>query len=220
MIEPTPVEVRGLTFRYRRRQPPVLTDIHHRFEPATVTAITGPSGGGKSTLLYLIGLLLAPEQGDVVVGGIPAATGSDRDRSQMRSRTMGFVFQDAMLDPSRTVLANVMEGAVYTGMPADRRQSRARELLQELGIDHRAEHRPGEISGGQAQRVALCRALVKSPPVILADEPTGNLDTDAADLVWNILDQQARAGCTVIVATHDRARAIACTAHLDLADTA
>lgn len=218
MIEPTPVEVRGLTFRYRRRQAPTLTDVQHAFEPGCVTAITGPSGGGKSTLLYLIGLLLAPESGAIVVGGA-AVVGSDRERSRIRSRTMGFVFQDAMLDPSRTVLANVMEGAVYTGMAADVRAARSRALLDELGIAHRADHRPGEISGGQAQRVALCRALIKSPPVILADEPTGNLDPDAADLVWRLLVEQARAGCTVIVATHDRGRALACDRHLDLAMT-
>lgn len=216
MIAATPVEVRDLTFRYHRRQPAVLADISCGFEPSAITAITGPSGGGKSTLLYLIGLLLRPEHGTIVVGRATAAVRSDGERSRMRSATMGFVFQDAMLDPSRTVLANVMEGAVYTGMPVVDRRRIAHDLLEQLGIAHRADHRPGEISGGQAQRVALCRALIKTPPVILADEPTGNLDSEAAALVWDLLARQARQGSTVIVATHDRSRAEACDHHLDL----
>lgn len=208
------VTVSGVTFAYRRQ--PIVAELSHQFPPGAVSAITGPSGGGKSTLLYLIGLLLRPQRGSIAIDGREVDVESDTARSRARSSAIGFVFQDAMLDPSRTVLANVMEGAVYTGMRRGERRRRAWELLAALGIDHRADHRPGEISGGQAQRVALCRALIKHPSVVLADEPTGNLDAASAEVVWELLARQASGGATVIVATHDRERAAACDELLDL----
>lgn len=204
---PAVVVVRDLTFGYRGSTEPVISSLGHEFCPAAVTIVTGPSGCGKSTLLYLLGLLLTPTAGSVDIDSVPASHLPDGERSALRARRIGFVFQDAALDPSRTILDNVVEGAVYAGMPHRAAVARARDLLADLGVRHRADHRPGQISGGQAQRVALCRALIKDPDVLLADEPTGNLDTETAAAVWGLLSERAAAGATVVVATHDAARA-------------
>lgn len=207
---------RDLTFAYRRSDPAVVTGLTHAFTPGAVTAVTGPSGRGKSTLLYLVALMLSPERGSVLLDGADTAGTSDAYRSYLRATRIGMVFQDALLDPARTVVDNVVEGALYTGLPAAWARRRAVELLERTDVAHRADHRPGEISGGQAQRVALCRALVKDPPVLLADEPTGNLDPASADVVWGVLADHARAGATVVVATHDPARVAACDERVDL----
>jgi putative ABC transport system ATP-binding protein/lipoprotein-releasing system ATP-binding protein len=177
--------------------------LSHRFVAGAVTGVTGPSGRGKSTLLYLLGLLLRPGVGRVLYGGQAVHGLADVARSRIRARRVGFVFQDAVLDASRSVLDAVVEPGLYAGARRAQMVPRARALLQEMGIAVRAGHRPGEISGGQAQRVALCRALVNDPQVILADEPTGNLDRDNSATVLRVLRQAAGAGRTVVVATHD-----------------
>lgn len=194
-----------LTFAYRSGQAPVLNRFTYSFLSG-VTVVGGPSGCGKSTLLYLLGLMLAPGTGRVVLDGTDVSSLSDAARSRLRASHVGFVFQDAALDPSRTVLDNVTEGGLYAGIPAAEGRLRARSLLQEFGVTTQETHRPGEISGGQAQRVALCRALLKRPRVILADEPTGNLDSDSADIVWSALYAAADAGTTVVVASHNTER--------------
>jgi ABC-type lipoprotein export system ATPase subunit len=200
----TVVGAQGLTFAYRAGTPPVIDTLTLELPAAAVTTITGPSGSGKSTLLYLLALMIRPTGGEVVWDGVAASRLPDAARSRLRAARVGFVFQDALLDPARTVLANVCDSALFAGMPRRTAAGRARELLARFGVEHRADHRPGEISGGQAQRVALCRALLTDPRVVFADEPTGNLDDDSADTVWQALADHAVAGGTVIMATHHR----------------
>lgn len=192
-----------LEFRYQRTGPLLLHGLNVAFFPGEIVALTGASGSGKSTLLYLLALLIRPVGGTIKWFGAPVATAPDRDRSRLRAIESGFIFQDAMLDPSRTVIENVCEPAIFAGMHPDRALVRGRDLLESFGLANRADHRPGEISGGQAQRVGLCRALLKSPRLIFADEPTGNLDAGTADVVWDALVEHARGGATVLVATHE-----------------
>ncbi|AIE83176.1 ABC transporter ATP-binding protein [Actinotignum schaalii] len=197
------IATRELRFRYRKGAEELFDGLTHVFAPAAITAVTGASGRGKSTLLYLLGLTLTPSSGQVLIDGAAASELTDRERSRLRARRIGFVFQDSELDPTRPVLDSVMEPGLYAGHSLTDTRTRARELLAGLGLEHRADHRPGQISGGQAQRVAVCRALVNSPTFILADEPTGNLDPDNANLVLGALRQAAESGCSVIIATHD-----------------
>lgn len=197
------VSVEDLRFAYRRGAEEIFDDLTYSFTPGAVTALTGPSGRGKSTLLYVLALMLTPTTGRVRLGETDASSLPDRDRSGLRAGTIGFVFQDSELDPSRSIVDSVMEPGLYAGLEKGALEDRARSLLARFGLEHRADHRPGEISGGQAQRVAVCRALVNEPAVILADEPTGNLDPDNAALVLDALAEAAAEGRTVIVATHD-----------------
>lgn len=204
MRRPEPsISATDLHFGYHRRLAPLFEGIALDFFPGEVVAITGRSGTGKSTLLYLLALLLQPGGGTVRWHGRSVATLPDGERSRLRAVESGFIFQDAMLDPSRTVLENVCEPAIFAGMRHAAARHRAAELLDKFGLAHRAEHRPGEVSGGQAQRVGLCRALLRSPRLLFGDEPTGNLDAETAELVWQELVAQSRAGATVLIATHD-----------------
>ncbi|KMM47385.1 ABC transporter [Cellulomonas sp. A375-1] len=195
---------RGLGFRYRRTAPLVIGDLDLDFAAGAITTITGASGRGKSTLLYVVAGLLRPATGHVLWDGTPLDTQPDGRRAQWRAVTSGFVFQDAMLDPARTVMDNVCEPALFAGMEPRLARRRAADLLERLGVAHRVGHRPGEISGGQAQRVAMCRALVIDPAVLYCDEPTGNLDDESAAVVWEMLEETAADGTTVLVATHDQ----------------
>jgi len=199
------IGVESLSFAYRQDLGVVLNDFTHQFSPGSVTAITGPSGCGKSTLLYILGLMLQPTSGRVMLGGQNTVDLSDYARSCLRASMIGFVFQDAILDPSRTILENVLEAGIYADLDPHDSRERALQLLSAFGVDRRADRRPGEISGGQAQRVALCRALLKHPAVILADEPTGNLDRTSGQTVWEALQRAAVEGATVVIATHDQA---------------
>ncbi|MBB5830450.1 ABC transporter ATP-binding protein [Brachybacterium aquaticum] len=195
--------VEDLRFRYRRGGEEMYRGLNATFTPGAVTAITGASGRGKSTLLYLLGLLLSPSSGRVLLDGQDVSAAPDAERSALRAGRFGFVFQDSELDPTRTLLDSVSEVGLYGGMPAGTLRPRARELLDRFGLGHRADHRPGQISGGQAQRVALCRALMNDPDIVLADEPTGNLDPGNADLVLDQLTEIAADGRSVLIATHD-----------------
>ena len=195
--------VQDLRFHYRRGGEELYQGLDATFTPGAVTAITGASGRGKSTLLYLLGLLLSPSAGQVLLDGQDVSAAPDAERSALRARRVGFVFQDSELDPTRTLLDSVSEVGLYSGMPAGALRGRARQLLERFGLGHRADHRPGQISGGQAQRVALCRALMNDPDIVLADEPTGNLDPDNADLVLDQLTEIAGDGRCVLIATHD-----------------
>lgn len=211
------VTLEGLSFGYRRHEP-IFDRLDFEFGAELLSAVTGSSGRGKSTLLYLIGLLLTPWSGRVGIGEVPDTSQlGDMDRSRLRARRIGFVFQDALLDPSRTVIENVTEGALYAGVPRPTARARAERLLDRFDVRLRADHRPGEVSGGQAQRVALCRALVNQPDVILADEPTGNLDAASAQIVIEALSEAAHTdGVTVIIASHDSRVVAACDQVLDL----
>lgn len=207
--------VEELRFAYRRGDE-LFMGLSHSFESRTVTAVTGQSGRGKSTLLYIVGLLLTPTSGQVIIGGRPVAQLSDGERSGLRARSLGFVFQDSSLDETRTVLDNVIEGAVYAGTPRARAVERAANLLTRFDVNLRADHRPGQVSGGQAQRIALCRALLNRPDIVLADEPTGNLDPTARDHVIHSLREVASEGATVIIATHDPQIVARCDGELAL----
>ena len=192
----------GLRFAYRQSEP-VLADWSQHFAPGEVTALTGPSGRGKSTLLYLLGLMVRPRAGSIRLDGREVTGLSDADRSALRASTYGFVFQDAALDPTRTVLDNVLETALYRVEDRAARRDRAHELLDRMGVQVPAHRRPGQVSGGQAQRIAVCRALLHAPHVLLADEPTGNLDAESATAVVEAMSGVAAAGGVVVVATHD-----------------
>lgn len=195
--------VSDLRFAYRRGGEELFGGLTREFRSGVITALTGPSGQGKSTLLYVLGLLLRPSTGKVRIDGVEASGLPDDERSRVRATRIGFVFQDAALDPSRTILDAVVEPALYAGRKVSDVRPRAMELLEEFGLDHRAHHRPGQISGGQAQRVALCRALVAGPGIILADEPTGNLDAENSEAVLDALEGASGQGRTVLIATHD-----------------
>lgn len=210
------IELEDVSFGYDRGTA-ILSSVSWSFPPGRLCGLTGRSGRGKSTLLYIAGLLLVPWEGAVRYRGVEMSARSDRERSRLRAERIGFVFQDAMLDPARTVLDNVVEPAVYAGIEPTAAAAAARSLLQRFEVDLRADGRPGEISGGQAQRVALCRALVNDPEVVLADEPTGNLDRQSADRVIGGLGEMAHDwGKTVVVASHDRRVLSKCDAVLSL----
>ncbi len=181
------------------------------FDAGELVAITGPSGRGKSTLLYLLGLMLQATGGTVRVDGVDCSQKSDAERSRLRATQFGFVFQDAVLDPSRTVLDNVLEVSLYNGASRRDAAMRAVRLLHRFGVAHRTSHRPGQVSGGQAQRIALCRALLHEPRIVLADEPTGNLDEDSTKVVFGALRDYAHdSSALVIIVTHDPALAARC----------
>ncbi len=203
------IEASEISFGYRPGQP-VLQGWSASIERGEVVSIVGPSGSGKSTLLYILGTLVRPWSGMLRIGGLDVATLSDGRRSDVRSAVVGFVFQDALLDARRSILDNIIEGAIYGG--ADRRAAveRARALLDQLNVDVEPARRATDLSGGQAQRVALCRALLNDPQIILADEPTGNLDRVNAGAVERVLHEQARAGVVVVIVTHDEALAGRC----------
>ena len=203
--EPAPLAVRGLRFAYRRGGEELFDGLDHDFPAGAITALTGASGRGKSTLLYVLGLMLQPRAGQVLLDGARVDDRPDAHRSWVRATRYGFVFQDAVLDPARSVLSSVIEPGLYGGARRRDVAGRARALLDALGVGQRATHRPGQVSGGQAQRVAVARALLAEPRVLLADEPTGNLDQDSSGLVLSALRSAADDGRTVVIATHDPA---------------
>lgn len=209
------IEARTITFGYDATTP-ILSEWSATFSAGEVVAITGPSGRGKSTLLYLLGLMLRPTAGEVHIGGTDVAHLSDVKRALLRAQNFGFVFQDAALDATRTVLDNVIETALDRGEPRAAAKIRAQELMTQFGVDLRANAKPGQVSGGQAQRIALCRALLNDPRILLADEPTGNLDPASADLVVEAFHAQANAGAAVIIVTHDPSLVARCDRTIQL----
>lgn len=209
------LEARDLSFGYQRGHP-ILEHWSAEFHPGTTTALTGPSGRGKSTLLYLLGLMLRPDSGEVLIEGEPCTRLPDAERARLRATRFGFVFQDAALDLTRTVLDNVTETSLYRPEPRWALRERALELLEQFGVDLAAERKPGQVSGGQAQRIALCRALLATPDILLADEPTGNLDPDSAEVVLNAMQAHAAQGAAVIIVTHSRDIAEQCDIEVTL----
>ncbi len=199
----------GLTFGYSDHES-LLDGWSDEFHGGEVVAITGPSGRGKSTLLYLLGLMHRPRGGRVMLDGADCTALTDSQRARLRAHFFGFVFQDAALDATRSVLDNVLETSLYRGVPKSVMVARARELLDRFDVELRAEAKPGQVSGGQAQRIALCRSLLNDPRVLLADEPTGNLDEASAKVVTEAFHDHARDGAAVIVVTHDLALAAQC----------
>lgn len=209
------LQARELTFGYERDRP-IIEGWDARFDAGEVVAITGPSGRGKSTLLYLLGLMLKPFSGQLLLAGEEVSALRDADRARMRASRFGFVFQDAALDPTRTVLDNVTETSLYRGVDLAADRARAQQLMEQFGVDLRATAKPGQVSGGQAQRIALCRALLNRPEVLLADEPTGNLDPASADVVVHAFHDHAATGAAVVVVTHDPALVARCHRRIEL----
>jgi ABC-type lipoprotein export system ATPase subunit len=195
---------------------PLLDHWSARFGPGDLVAVTGASGRGKSTLLYLLGLMLRPCSGSIRVNGETVHALSDRRRAALRATHFGFVFQDAALDAGRTILDNVTETALYRGQEPREARGQAMVLLERFGVQLRAGARPGQVSGGQAQRIALCRALLHSPQIVLADEPTGNLDPVSSRVVMRAFTDHAAAGNTVIIVTHDPTILAQCDRQVDL----
>lgn len=181
-----------------------LDDVSFTVKSGEMVAITGPSGSGKSTLLNLVGTLDRASDGEITIAGHRVSEASDAKLSALRAHLIGFVFQQYHLEDAQTATDNVATGLHYTGMPLKERRARAREALERVGLGDRVDHTPRQLSGGQRQRVAIARAVVGDPPLLLADEPTGALDTRSGAQVVDILKDLNRTGTTVLVITHDR----------------
>jgi putative ABC transport system ATP-binding protein len=206
------IELRHVSKRFGRGAVGAL-DVSLSVPAGRMVALFGPSGSGKTTVLHMIGLLMAPDEGEIWLEGKRVDSLSERASSSVRRGALGFVFQSFGLVPLLTAEENVMVALRLLGMGGEKARERVRRALEAVDMLHRAGHRPSEMSGGEQQRVALARALVHSPRVLLADEPTGELDTATGAYVLDLLKRTARAGAAVVLATHDPAA-------LEVVDTA
>lgn len=198
------LELRGVTKSYPGTPPTeVLHGVDLKVTRGELLAIVGPSGSGKSTLLNIIGTLDRPTSGEVWVAGHDAASLSDKELSALRSRDLGFVFQQFFLLGGMSAIDNVGDGMLYTGASRTERRRAAAEALERVGLGHRMHHHPNQMSGGERQRVAIARALVAKPSLLLADEPTGNLDSRSSAGIMDLLDELHHEGATILVITHD-----------------
>lgn len=197
------IENLGKTFRTEEVETIALQDINLRIDDGEFVAIMGPSGCGKSTLLNIIGLLDNPSEGSYLLNGQEVARLTEDERTGLRRGTIGFVFQSFNLIDEMTVYENVELPLIYAGVPAKERRERVEALLDRMKMSHRAKHYPQQLSGGQQQRVAIARAVVTRPQLILADEPTGNLDSASSKEILGILKKLHAGGRTVILITHD-----------------
>ena len=198
------LELRDVTKRHDGAQAVVaLRDVSVTVGSGDFVAVTGPSGSGKSTLLAVAGTLERPTHGTVHIAGTAVGDMPDSELSGIRSTGLGFVFQQFHLLPTRTVLQNVADGLLYRGMRGPERLERATEAVEAVGLHHRRDHRPGELSGGECQRTAIARAIVGEPALLLADEPTGNLDSVTGGEIFALLSRLHNRGTTILVVTHN-----------------
>ena len=198
------VEAHGICKEFPNMTAPVLDDVSMTIDPGEIVALRGPSGSGKSTLLNIIGCLDGPTRGTYSLGGRDVSTLNRRERAWVRLHYIGFIFQSFHLISDNTVLENVTLPLYYAGLGRDEREGRAVELLERVGLGHRMSHRPAQLSGGEKQRVAIARAVAAQPRLLLADEPTGALDTKTGNEVMDLLlEIHATGSLTLIIVTHD-----------------
>ncbi len=217
--EGVPVRVQGLskTFRDGLRQVHVLDGIEISLQAGEVVAVVGPSGSGKSTLLHLLGGLEEADQGEILIGDVRLDALGRQEMAEFRNRRLGFVFQFHQLLPDFNALENVMMPGRIAGQDPARVARRSKALLEEVGLGERLDHFPSQLSGGERQRVAICRALLLEPPLLLADEPTGNLDPASAAQVLDLLMRlRAQRGTTTLIVTHNPVVAARCERSLRL----
>ncbi len=180
-----------------------LKDVSLTIYKNEYVALMGPSGSGKSTLMNMLGCLDSPTSGEYILNSLSVATMSDNQLAEVRNKEIGFVFQTFNLLPRASTLDNVALPLVYAGLPKEQREKKAKEVLESVGLGNRMNHKPNELSGGQRQRVAIARALVNNPAIILADEPTGNLDSKTSVEIMGLFEEIHKKGNTIILVTHE-----------------
>lgn len=197
----------------------VLKGVDLTIQSGEIVALTGPSGSGKSTLLYTTGLLDKPSSGELILAGKSCTKMTESERTQMRRQYLGFVYQSHLLLPDFSALENVMMPLLISGVDKKQAQQRATELLEKMGLSHRLKHRSGELSGGEQQRTAIARALANNPTLLLADEPTGNLDPQTSEKVFNeLLNLVRETGLSALIATHNPELALKMDRRIHLTD--